>query len=1171
MKPFVEKGFRGLDLSADADSIGVGFLSRADNVIMDGAELVVRPGFQGQLSAATGNPLYALTPFPSGSTSSSLLVSNSRLYKWTLGGTSLTEVLDGSGTSLGTARAITVADAFIARSLNLAYLVDGTATMYRCDLTDARAVTSLTRPSPPSSTLGSDYLIDDGNTYTNWVNSDTITSAETLTDGSFESGSVSGGVIASPTSWTEFETGFGWDSVDNTVSSITAADSTYMCRLDRPGEARYQRITPETLSNPDGAMKKVRHFVLKAKVHSRDTTGLSSAVFQVSALDSSNNPMSVRTFEATPAKPTGTGATDWVSYQWGVGFTDLESDPDKIEVAILAADTNTATVYVDKVELFDANVYPFTFDGAASGFDVYLNATTAATAGRTKYLADQGELSAFTNGLYITRDLGGDTNLSYRTFKAKIKWNRAAITANPTITLRLGFRKSSGGIYWSALGYSGSGDYMYFDASNIDPTVLAATRHLYIQIVGDQEGGVGASGMLYAFDGLFGVGNLTGNVPYWYKLIEMNSNSDTDFYDVIESDVSTPTELLVMPDEGGMVKVTLPARTNASADYLLLVRYGGTLIEDERGKVPFGYIVCAIAWATGSFAFSGDSAKGTSPYEFYRANPYVQWTKTGSTGDAGSIILDNTPDGWLAQQHIAREGKDNPPGGPDDVAVWYDRVWLAKDAEVWGSWSLSNDKAAGLYYSRVVLPAETDPMAHEKGYFQRLQVSSGDYIQRIVPYGKQLLVFTRLGLWVGTGDNPLNFAFQEIPNAPGLAARRAVCVFLGQCFYLAPDGLYAWDGKQVRYAGEKLRRALYPQSVPGGTAISPTALASSWMVAGGRFMLLGVPGNESVEGSEPSYSSNSENATLGALGAIPNSGTSTVDLNDGTATTYDDASSVALPDHRITGFMDFGSTVSITSWSATVRAFEGSGGGTATYSVDYSTNGTSWTNITSGSLTVSSAGSYPAAANQNLSGAAGVSGRYLRVSCSLTGAAAAGVGIGEMDAVTAGTTTISDIYCLSAMADKPQGWTKLTGVTATGGAAFESSLDSAEIVLCGTGGQLFKWSGLGDKATSGASATAVSVAITTREYGDSTVYLQPGRIMWGIYHDQSIATTYTLTGSGPTWSKARTPAPGNYSDWTRVSRAASGRTLQAGLTFSTSGVSRIENFALEASASRILR
>ena len=1173
--PFVEKQLRGLDLSADAESIGTGFFVRADNVVLDGPDFVVRPGKRGQLSAATGNAMYALEPFPSGSTSSSLFVSNSKLYKWTLGATSVTEILDGSGTSLGTARAITVADAFIARSLNLAYLVDGTATMYRVNLTDARAITSLNRPSPPSAAVASDYQIDDGGTYTNWVNMDGATSSSLLANGSFESGSSSGGVIASPSSWSEFETGFGWDSVDNTVSSITAADSTYMARLDRPGEARYQRITPETLSNPDGAHKVCRHFVLDAKVHSRDAAGLSSVVFQLSALDSSNIPMSVRTFEAQPAKPSGTTSTDWVSYSFGAGFTDIDTDPTSIEIAILAGDQNTATVYVDKVTLYDASVYPFTFDGPATGFDVYLNATTSATSGRTKYLQTQGNLAGYVNGLYIYRDLGSEQAMSYKYFKAKIKIAKQIAETNPEFTLRLGFKRASGGIYWSAPGYyRQDSDYMFFDCSNIDPTVLAASRYIYLQCYGDQQGGVGPSTLLYSFDGLFGVGGLSGGVPYWYKLVEMNSNSDADFYDVIESDTSNPTPLVSLPDEGGMVKVALPARTNSSADYLLLVRFGGTLVESERGKVPFGYVVAVIAWSATSFAYGANTALGVTPYEKYRANPHIQWTKTGSTGDAGSIILDSTPDAWLAHQEIVKEGKDNPPSAPSDVCVWRDRVWLSKDAEIWGSWALSADKAAGLYYSRIVLPSENDPHAPIKGYFERLQLAAGDTIQRIISYGRQVLVFTKLSLWVGTGDDALSFSFRELPDSPGLVAKRAVTVFRGVCYFLGPDGLYAWDGSKVFYVGEKLRRALYPQSVPGGLPHDPASLAKSFMVSGGRFLFLGVPETGAVGGNiDPSYTASNQNGASGALSTVPNSGSATANLSDGSTTTKEEASSVSFPDHRTTAFMDFGEDVVLSSWEATVRCFQLAGSGTGTYAVDYATSAapTSWTSITSGSLAVSTSANYSGAIDQALSGSISGTGRYVRITLLHVGAAEGGVAISECDSEANSSSNPTALYCLSATGDKVNGWTKFTDFSMTGGAAFESPLDSADFVFTGTDGQLYRLQGTGDRATSGGSVTSVTPYLTTRQFGDRSVRLAPGRFTWGLTHEAETSTTFSLAGDGPTWSKTRVIPAGDYNSWTRASISASGRLLQASCSFSTTGASRISNFLLEAAPTRMLR
>ena len=151
---------------------------------------------------------------------------------------------------------------------------------------------------------------------------------------------------------------------------------------------------------------------------------------------------------------------------------------------------------------------------------------------------------------------------------------------------------------------------------------------------------------------------------------------------------------------------------------------------------------------------------------------------------------------------------------------------------------------------------------------------------------------------------------------------------------------------------------------------------------------------------------------LGHNGSLPNGGTTTTDLNDGSASTRVETSSAAFPEHQAAGFIFFDELTPLNEIYASVKCWQSSGEGTGAWGIGYSVSASpsSWTSLSSGALGIDVAADYDdsGAIIQNLSANAnGVSVRALRVVVTLADAAEGGVAVAEFTAQRAGTVGCS--------------------------------------------------------------------------------------------------------------------------------------------------------------------
>ena len=147
--------FTGLDLFHAPPALAPGMLTQADNLLVDGGDLVTRPGFAGVFAAPLAAPLYAPVPFLAADGSTQIVfVSSGRLYKWAKGATAPVEIVIPavSGTINGP-------NSRIARLGHFGYLVDGVIGLVRFDLASGAVVSGLRTPAPaPVAALTSTVL-----------------------------------------------------------------------------------------------------------------------------------------------------------------------------------------------------------------------------------------------------------------------------------------------------------------------------------------------------------------------------------------------------------------------------------------------------------------------------------------------------------------------------------------------------------------------------------------------------------------------------------------------------------------------------------------------------------------------------------------------------------------------------------------------------------------------------------------------------------------------------------------------------------------------------------------------------------------------------------------------------------------------------------------------------
>ena len=271
-----------------------------------------------------------------------------------------------------------------------------------------------------------------------------------------------------------------------------------------------------------------------------------------------------------------------------------------------------------------------------------------------------------------------------------------------------------------------------------------AIQYLDIVFLGDATVTKGADGTLFSLGPLKDAGNLSvGEADYLYTYTEVNDSGGV----LIESDPSPYALNLTPTATQAEAKVTLPSGTpvnGAATTHFYIYRRGGTTdpsLVPLVAKVPVG-------------------ANTTS-------NPATTWDS------AARIFTDNTPDSQLDPTVMLVTGRGAPPRGAQALCEWQGRLWLAVGSTLHGSWLITSDQAAALYFNRINLPEDQDPNASIKGLVVSVGGLDNDPIAALVSNGGQLVILKGRARRLLVGVDPTDFQLMERPHALRCRVRRA--------------------------------------------------------------------------------------------------------------------------------------------------------------------------------------------------------------------------------------------------------------------------------------------------------------------------------------------------------------------------------------------------------------
>lgn len=756
-----EYPFRGLDLSQPSQNLGVGFLTRADNVQLAAGDLKPAPAKVAQHADSVGAAIYSLLPFEVSASSRAVMFSAaSKLWKWTDGTSgNPTEIASGTVVASPAARLTSLA--------NFAYLADGTNALRRVNLSSVAVASGLSAPTRPSAGRTSRTI---GAAASSWTQAAGVTTTGLIpaADMDFPTGTTFWTTAGSSASlgWTIAANGGSAVLLDRLNETVTTASAVAV-----PSGCRVLRFECEIaarngqIGNPSECVD----VQVVAYSDAGGTTAISGGTI-------------VQRSDFAASSPT-------TKVKMVFDFRGLPTSVASVRLSIIQpfersdhATTGKGT-FVNRAKLFPAG-QQFTFGGSVS-----VGQGTIGVKASTLLCRDLLMLTAFGTAQNLT----GRNRLAVRLVPGK-----NVLGAAMRLVFYNGGSYGSGGtkvvstaLDWDIVAGIATAEIGAVAAS------LTDVRQWGIELTADvtiQDLALDGGQELFQVGALSESGNLLSSAGYYYKLVQVDASGDSALFNVIQSDGSVPTDVVETTLAESMVNVTIPSLASSSY-YFKLVRFGGSLAAGE------GRVVVYLQRSASTFAYGADAAKGTSPFYAQTANPYISWDATGS------ILLDNTPDAWLVDAERYLSGRELPPTAPTEASAFASRVWLAKGQELYASWSVTEDVNAGLYWTRVSQGATRDAEARLKGWWKLLALSAGDTIQRLIPMRSVLVVLTRKAIWVVSGTDPSNFDAREVKATEqvGLFAPLAVTVVEDVLYFLSDDGLYTFDGARVRRVSDMIR------------------------------------------------------------------------------------------------------------------------------------------------------------------------------------------------------------------------------------------------------------------------------------------------------------------------------------------------------------------------------
>ena len=319
----------------------------------------------------------------------------------------------------------------------------------------------------------------------------------------------------------------------------------------------------------------------------------------------------------------------------------------------------------------------------------------------------------------------------------------------------------------------------------------------------------------------------------WY----VTESAVIDSENVIESNPSLASSVLLPTFAQAEALIGLPAECprNAETTEYTFYRLGGAW-PDVR--------LIATVSRTVSVAYGSDPN-----------NPYYSWN--AATG----VLLDNTPDLFLAVATLMSFSKDPMPANAQAIAVWQGRVCAGVGNQLYLSWLYNSDNSAPLLTT--LISNLDDPNYPIDGATFPVSPDSSDVIVAMCPFGTPvlagnefgggLLIFCTRSVWMLEGTDVSNFDLKEYPYSKGvglIAARGWERISPNQVIFMGPDRLHVFppQGDSPHHdLGRPIQPLLYPAAPQ--TLQNSSAFALSWMRFHDSKLFLGCP--------QPGGSSNS--------------------------------------------------------------------------------------------------------------------------------------------------------------------------------------------------------------------------------------------------------------------------------------------------------------------------
>ncbi|MCW3059810.1 MAG: hypothetical protein JWQ02_1631 [Capsulimonas sp.] len=812
-----QRRFDGLDLFHIPEDLPVGAVQQADNLYIDGGELVTRPGKLGMFNTPLHDPdppyarrvLHAPLAFvQSNGVRQILFVAKGALYKTIKGASDWTEIKLNDATHF----ALASESVQMARVGKYVYLVDGqtSSPLYRIDLDQTPSAAVATTPDAPATALSvslKNIPIENFGSLTGWSSRSApsppslpLTPDNLLRNGSL--GKAGGGDPVIPDYWDSIGVA---DPDSRTVGSVggrmTPFDGAYALLLDDPGEGIIQKVPAPTY--PNGQRGSARVYEFEGQFHQADRTGGSSVVVTLYGMDSTDNILGQTSVELTFPYNPDTSVTGWVRSRVTLSLTGLPINPDQMGLEMRGGDSNRRgldTIYIDHVSLRAVDNH-LVFARSANSFTL-------------------SSSDIYQGGNYIWKDYAPKVSFSGSNVVA-LAYSSPNTTVRPS--LRLVFHKEGDAdtiLYpTNLLTFSPDGTYASADITTVPLDVRLNVDRLYIQIDGDMTGA--DANNLFTIGPLSAAGNLAisdgvsvSAGPYQYVFTEVQSTTDGD----IESDPSPISNAVSATGLKAIATMTLPTPSGGAATkFYHIYRYGG-LYGDAVGR-----LVARVPVGSGPDVTVYDDA-----------HSYL-WSNSLRT------FTDNTPDGALLLASTLITGRGKPPSGARALCEWQGRLWLAVGSTLWGSWLITGDTPGALYYNAVSYP--DDPSAAIKGFRASVGGLDNDPIQQLIPLSTALIILKQRSVWMLTGFDSSDFQLSGhyLKAGVGCLAPRAAALVEGRLWFLGPNGLYEFDGgDEINPRSLPIERALNPPH-SSGPPISSEAYAGVSMIYHGRRLYLFAP------------------------------------------------------------------------------------------------------------------------------------------------------------------------------------------------------------------------------------------------------------------------------------------------------------------------------------------